>query len=155
MGIEPFLVASSLVGLLAQRLVRRLCPDCRTLYRPTEDELRKVNLDPFAFYDGAIRIPPIRSKYTPPPKGMLYTAREGGCPRCSKSGYIGRMGIYELLLIDNDVRQLALKNTDSNTIKQLAVSKGMRTLRDDGVGKVQAGITTIEEVMMVTAKDEE
>ncbi|MCA1664570.1 MAG: hypothetical protein LC659_09920 [Myxococcales bacterium] len=100
-------------------------------------------------------MPPIRSKYTPPPKGMLCQARDGGCPRCSKSGYMGRMGIYELLLMDNDIRQLALKNTDSNTIKQQAIAKGMRTLRDDGAAKVLAGITTIEEVMMVTAEDKQ
>ncbi|MGZ3438012.1 MAG: type II secretion system ATPase GspE [Polyangia bacterium] len=155
MGIEPFLVASSLVGLLAQRLVRRLCPECRVLYRPTEDELRKLNIDPAGFFDGTMRVPPIRSKYTPPPKGMLYMARDGGCPRCSKSGYLGRMGIYELLLMDNDIRQLALKNTDSNTIKQTAIAKGMRTLRDDGAAKVLSGITTIEEVMMVTAEDKQ
>ncbi|HEX9103398.1 MAG TPA: type II secretion system ATPase GspE [Polyangia bacterium] len=155
MGIEPFLVASSLVGLLAQRLVRRLCPECRVLYRPMEDELRKLNIDPPAFYDGSIRVPVIRSKYTPPPKGMLYQARDGGCPRCSKSGYLGRMGIYELLLMDNDIRQQALKNTDSNTIKQTAIAKGMRTLRDDGAAKVLSGITTIEEVMMVTAEDKQ
>jgi general secretion pathway protein E len=155
MGIEPFLVASSLVGLLAQRLIRRLCPDCRVLYRPADEELRKLSIDPPAFFAGQVRVPPIRSKYTPPPKGMLYQARDGGCPRCSKSGYMGRMGIYELLMMDNDVRQLALKNTDSNTIKQMAISKGMRTLRDDGAAKVLSGITTIEEVMMVTAEDKQ
>ena len=153
MGIEPFLVASSLVGLLAQRLVRRLCPECRVLYRPTESELLKLSIDPTAFYAGEVKIPPLRSKYTPPPKGMLYQARDGGCQRCSKGGYLGRMGIYELLLMDNDVRQLALKNADSNTIKQMAISKGMRTLRDDGTAKVLAGATTLEEVMMVTAED--
>jgi general secretion pathway protein E len=155
MGIEPFLVASSLVGLLAQRLVRRLCPECRVLYRPHEDELRKLNIDPAAFYAGTLRVPPIRSKYTPPPKGMLYQARDGGCPRCSKGGYLGRLGIYELLLMDNEIRQLALKNTDSNTIKQTAIARGMRTLRDDGAAKVLSGITTIEEVMMVTAEDKQ
>jgi general secretion pathway protein E len=155
MGIEPFLVASSLVACLAQRLVRRLCPECRVLYRPTESELQKIGIDPAAFYEGAVRIPPLRSKYTPPPRGMLYQARDGGCPRCSKSGYLGRMGIYELLLMDNDTRQLALKNTDSNTVKQQAIAKGMRTLRDDGAAKVLAGVTTIEEVLMVTAEDKQ
>src|SRR5262249_5696947 len=147
MGIEPFLVASSLVALLAQRLVRRLCTDCRELYRPTEEELRKLSIDPATFFAGTVRIPPLRSRFTAPPRAMLYRAREGGCPKCSKNGYLGRMGIYELLLIDNEIRQLALKNTDSNTIKQAAVSRGMRTLRDDGAAKVLAGVTTIEEVM--------
>jgi general secretion pathway protein E len=155
MGIEPFLVASSLVACLAQRLVRRLCPECRVLYRPTEGELEKLGIDARAFYEGQVRVPPLRSKYTPPPRGMLYQARDGGCQRCGKAGYQGRMGIYELLLMDNEVRQLALKNTDSNSIKQAAVHKGMRTLRDDGAAKVLAGVTTIEEVMMVTAEDKE
>jgi general secretion pathway protein E len=155
MGIEPFLVASSLVACLAQRLVRRLCPECRVLYRPTAGELEKLGIDSNAFFAGDVRVPVLRSKYTPPPRGMLYQARDGGCPRCSKSGYLGRMGIYELLLMDNEVRQLALKNTDSNSIKQAAIGKGMRTLRDDGAAKVLAGVTTIEEVMMVTAEDKQ
>jgi general secretion pathway protein E len=155
MGIEPFLVASSLVACLAQRLVRRLCPECRVPYKPSDDELEKIKVDPAAFHAGTVRIPPLRSKYTPPPRGMLYQARDGGCPKCSKSGYIGRMGIYELLLIDNETRQLALKNTDSNTIKASAMARGMRTLRDDGAAKVLAGTTTIEEVMMVTAEDKQ
>jgi general secretion pathway protein E len=145
----------SLVGLLAQRLVRRLCPECRVLYRPIDGELAKVGIDPIAFYDGGVAVPVIRSKYTPPPKGMLYQARDGGCPRCSKSGYLGRMGIYELLLMDNEIRQLALRNADSNSIKQTAIQRGMRTLRDDGVAKVLSGITTLEEVMMVTAEDKQ
>ncbi len=153
MGIEPFLVASSLSGLLAQRLVRRLCPDCRVVYRPTDEELTKIGIDAAAFAVGHVRIPPLRSKYTPPPRGMLYRAREGGCPKCGKSGYRGRMGIYELLLLDNDIRQMALKNADSNAIKQTAVRGGMRTLRDDGAGKVLAGVTTIEEVLLVTTED--
>ncbi len=156
MGIEPFLVASSLVGLLAQRLVRRLCPDCRELYTPTHEELEKLGIDAKAFFSGNLRVPPLRSKYTPPPKGQIYKARDGGCPRCAKHGYLGRMGIYELLLIDNEVRQLALKNADSNTIKQAAIKhQGMRTLRDDGAAKVLVGVTTIEEVMMVTAEDKQ
>jgi general secretion pathway protein E len=155
MGIEPFLVASSLVGLLAQRLCRRLCIECRELYKPTAEELGEVGIDANTFFNGTLRVPPLRSKYTPPPRGMLYRAREGGCARCSKSGYIGRMGIYELLLLDNEVRQLALKNTDSNTIKAAAVARGMRTLRDDGAAKCLAGVTTIQEVMMVTTADEE
>jgi general secretion pathway protein E len=85
---------------------------------------------------------------------MLFQARDGGCPRCSKTGYLGRLGIYELLLVDHEVRQLALKNSDSNAIKRAAVEHGgMRTLRDDGAAKVLAGVTSIEEVIMATAED--
>ena len=84
---------------------------------------------------------------------MLFTAKDGGCARCGKIGYRGRVGIYELLLMDNEVRQLALKNADANTIKQTAIRQGMRTLREDGAMKVLAGVTTLEEVLMVTAED--
>jgi general secretion pathway protein E len=153
LGIEPFLVASSLVGLLAQRLVRRLCSDCRVTYKPTAEELERVGIDAQAFLRGAVPIPQFRFKYTAPPPGMLFHARDGGCPRCSKTGYLGRLGIYELLLVDHDIRQLALKNADSNSIKRSAVTHGMRTLRDDGAAKVLAGVTSIEEVMLATAED--
>jgi general secretion pathway protein E len=153
MGIEPFLVASSLVGLLAQRLVRRVCPDCRELYQPTPDELLKVDIDPEKFFAGTLGAPRIRTKMTAPPKGMLFRAKSSGCQRCSKTGYTGRSGIYELLLIDDEIRNFALKNVDSTQIKRAAVKKGMRTLRDDGALKVRAGMTTIEEVMLVTAED--
>jgi len=153
MGIEPFLVASSLVALLAQRLVRRLCPVCRVPYKPTEEELTRIGIKHEDFFAGRLTTPRLRSSYTPPPAGMLYHARDGGCPKCSKSGYLGRMGIYELLLIDNEIRNMALRNADSNAIKQEAIKGGMRTLRDDGAIKVLHGVTTIEEVMMITAED--
>jgi general secretion pathway protein E len=153
MGIEPFLVASSLVGLLAQRLGRRLCVECRVLDKPTAEELAKVGLDPDPFFANTIKMPVLRTRLTPPPPGMLFTAKDGGCARCGKIGYRGRVGIYELLLMDNEVRQLALKNADANTIKQTAIRGGMRTLREDGAMKVLAGVTTLEEVMMVTAED--
>ena len=153
MGIEPFLVASSLVGILAQRLVRRLCPECRVPYKPTAEELRKIGIDADRFFAGTLPTPALRTRVAPPPPGMVFAARDGGCARCGKIGYRGRLGIYELLLMDNEIRQLALKNADSNSIKQAAIARGMRTLRDDGCMKVLAGVTTLEEVMMVTAED--
>ncbi|MSP59010.1 MAG: type II secretion system protein GspE [Myxococcales bacterium] len=153
MGIEPFLVASSLVGLLAQRLVRRVCPDCRELYAPTAEELQKIGIDPAQFFSGALGVARVKTSLKPPPVGMLYRARQTGCGRCSKTGYTGRSGIYELLLIDDEIRAFALKNVDSTQIKRAAVAKGMRTLRDDGALKIRAGMTTIEEVMLVTAED--
>jgi general secretion pathway protein E len=153
MGIEPFLVASSLVGLLAQRLVRRVCPDCRELYRPTAEELEKVNIPAEDFFAGRLGLARIRTSTKPPTPGMLYRARQTGCQRCSKTGYTGRTGIYELLLISDEIRTLALKNVDSTQLKRAAVAHGMRTLRDDGALKVRAGMTTIEEVMLVTAED--
>jgi general secretion pathway protein E len=153
LGVQPFLVASSLMALLAQRLVRRLCRACRELYRPTEVDLASMGLDPGAFFAGGIR--PIRFKGSgdPPPPGMLYRAREGGCNACLNAGFKGRTAIYELLMIDDRIRQLAIKNADAGTIKRAAVEAGMRTLREDGAQKVLAGMTSAAEVMMITTGD--
>jgi general secretion pathway protein E len=138
MGIEPFLVASSLTGVLAQRLVRSVCKDCRQAYTPSDEELAKIGLDRASLkaLSGG---------------GPVY--RAVGCPACNKNGYRGRTGIYELLLVDDDIRQLILKNIDSNTIKRKATEKGMTTLLDDGAKKVATGETTIAEVLSVTQED--
>ncbi len=137
MGVEPFLVASSLTAVMAQRLVRRVCRECREAYRPTPEELSEVGLTPEA----------VARAGNPP----IYRAR--GCEACGRNGYRGRTGIYELLMVDDDIRQLALKNVDSNTIKKAGVSKGMLTLLDDGARKVLAGETTLAEVLSVTQED--
>ena len=150
MGVEPFLVASSVVGLLAQRLVRRVCPECRVLATPTPDEIAAMNMDPDAFLHGKIVIPELKGATVLPP-GKVYRAK--GCSACLDTGYRGRAGIYELLMINDEVRTLALKNADATQIKRAGINNGMRTLRQDGALKVLAGITTIEEVMMVTAED--
>ncbi len=132
MGVEPFLVASSLIGVLAQRLVRTICSKCREEYTPTSEELRGIGLEL---------------------KQLPVAFRGRGCPHCQKTGYRGRTGIYELMLIDDEVRKLILKNVDSGTIKQVARSKGMRTLLEDGADKVMAGVTTCEEISRVTQED--
>jgi general secretion pathway protein E len=137
MGVEPFLVASSLTAVMAQRLVRRVCRECREPYQPTAEELKEVALTPEAVVQAG----------NPP----IYRAK--GCDVCGRNGYRGRTGIYELLLVDDDIRQLALKNTDSSTIKRAGVKKGMRTLLDDGARKVLAGETTLAEVLSVTQED--
>ncbi|MCI0569931.1 MAG: type II secretion system ATPase GspE [Myxococcaceae bacterium] len=139
MGVEPFLVASSLTAVLAQRLVRRVCPDCRMLYTPTDDELQEIG------------IPDRKTLFERYNVAQLY--KSVGCPACNRSGYRGRTGIYEFLLVDDEVRQLVLKNVDSNTIKKTAVAKGAKTLLDDGARKVAAGETTIAEVLSVTQED--
>jgi general secretion pathway protein E len=154
LGVQPFLVATSLVGLLAQRLVRRVCRDCRETYRPSEEDLVTLGLDPAAFYAGKAKTVLFKGELPPPP-GRLYQAREGGCGTCLGAGYKGRTAIYELLLIDDTVRQLANKNTDGPTIKRAATAKGMRTLREDGAQKVLGGMTTAAEVLMTTAEDVE
>jgi general secretion pathway protein E len=137
MGIEPFLVASSLTSILAQRLVRRVCPDCRAAYKPTAEELKEIGLTPKDLVDAG----------NPP----LY--RPAGCAACNRSGYRGRTGIYEFLPVDDEVRQLILKNVDSGTIKKAAVQRGMMVLLADGAHKVLAGETTIAEILSVTQED--
>jgi len=152
MEVEPFLVASSIIGLLAQRLVRKVCPECKQTRPITEEEVQKfgMTMEEFratggqdhGFHD------PLR---LPPPPGMV--CRSAGCPACMGTGYSGRTGIYELLMVDDVMRTLVLKNTDASALKRAAVERGMRTLRQDGARKIQAGLTTIEEVMRVTAED--
>jgi len=91
----------------------------------------------------------------PPPAGMLYRAREGGCAACLSAGFKGRTAIYELLMIDDRIRQLAIKNADAGSIKKAGIEAGMRTLREDGAQKVLAGMTSAAEVMMITTGDTE
>ena len=155
MGIEPFLVTSSLATVLAQRLVRRLCPSCREPYKPTPLELERLAIPVDRFFAGAYYVAAYKTKAPPPPPGMLYRRHEGGCGACSKRGYSGRSAIYELLVINDEVRELSLRKTDSTTLKRAALKSGMRTLRTDGAGKVMWGITSVEEVMLVTAEDKE
>jgi general secretion pathway protein E len=133
MGVEPFLVASSLVAVLAQRLVRVLCPDCRVQYEATREELLEIGLD-------------IGSK----PRKVY---RPEGCAGCNYSGYRGRVGIFEMMLVDDDIRGLVSQNIDSKTIKNMAVRKGMHTLRGDGARKVLAGITSVAEVLRATEEE--
>ncbi len=137
MGVEPFLVASSLTCVLAQRLVRRVCVECRQQYRPTDEEIAKLGLS--------------RDRFRALGGDLVY--RAVGCPHCTGNGYRGRTGVYELLVVDDDVRQLVLKNVDSATIKKKAVERGMLTLLDDGALKVAQGVTTIAEVLSVTQED--
>jgi general secretion pathway protein E len=137
MGVEPFLVASSLMGILAQRLVRVLCKDCRVAYFPSPEELREVGLTP--------------EQVRKETGGMIY--KPAGCDQCNRTGYRGRIGIYEMMLVDDDIRQLILKNVDSGTIKKKAVEKGMLSLMDDGAAKVLRGVTSIAEVLSVTQED--
>ncbi len=155
LGVQPFLVASSLMALLAQRLVRRVCTECREAYQPTPEDLQIIGIDPREFAAGRARRVKFKGDATAPLPGKLYRAREGGCAVCLGNGYKGRTAIYELLIIDEAVRQLAIKNSDAQNIKRAAVSAGMRTLREDGAQKVLAGMTTTAEVLMITTQDVE
>jgi general secretion pathway protein E len=155
LGVQPFLVASSLMALLAQRLVRRVCMSCRELYKPTDEDLLSININPADFQSGKARRVKFKGVDDIPPPGMLYRAKEGGCPACLGAGYKGRTAIYELLIIDEKIRQLTIKNADAQTVKNHATSVGMRTLREDGAQKVMAGMTTTAEVLMITTQDSE
>jgi general secretion pathway protein E len=155
LGVQPFLVASSLMALLAQRLVRRVCYECREAYKPSDEDLQSIGIDPRAFAAGSARRVKFKGVDGGPPPGMLYRARDGGCPACLGAGYKGRTAIYELLTIDEKVRQLTIKNADAQTVKNHAMSVGMRTLREDGAQKVLAGMTTTAEVLMITTQDSE
>jgi len=135
MGVEPFLVASTVEGVLAQRLVRVLCPDCKEPYHPDPDDLP----DDF----------PVEQRLDP----NLQLYRPVGCERCRRNGYRGRLGIYELLVTNDEIRHLLTQSGTTDVIKQAAIRNGMDTLRVDGWNKVLAGITTIDEVMRVTKAD--
>ncbi|MGC6417254.1 MAG: type II secretion system ATPase GspE [Bradymonadia bacterium] len=137
MGVEPFLVSSSVNGMMAQRLVRRLCNSCKAPVVPTETELMQLGLT--------------REEFIARSPGHVYQAV--GCQECLDSGYSGRTGIYELLVVNDDVRHLIMKNVDSATLKKEAMKHGMTTLRDDGARKVLLGETTIAEVLRVTQDD--
>lgn len=135
MGIEPFLVSSSLMAVVAQRLIRHLCNNCREQYTPTDEELLKIGIKRSMLNDD-----------------LLY--RSKGCEICLDTGFSGRSGIFEILKIDDDIRNLTLSNTDSNTIKRKAMGKGLVTLRGDGIDKVIRGTTSIDEVLRVTEEEE-
>ncbi len=135
MGIEPFLVSSSVEALIAQRLVRTICKACKEEYRPDAELLREIG---FPVGDG---------------KTMFYRGR--GCEECRFTGYKGRCGIYEILVMQENLRPLIIERASSTALKQLAIANGMKTLRDDGWVKVKLGITTVEEVGRVTQEDED
>jgi general secretion pathway protein E len=133
MKIEPFLISSSVMAILAQRLVRVLCKECREPYEITPAEISELEIKA-----GAAGTTVYRAK---------------GCVTCFNTGYLGRKAIYELLLIDDEIRQLIMKNTDSATLKTAAMHKGMRTLRQDGADNILRGITSVDEVVRVTQKE--
>jgi len=149
MGIEPFLVASSLVGLLAQRLVRRPCYECARPVRPSEEMLHELGVDPALFFAGGYELPFVKGQ-RPPPVGTVFETV--GCRACGQLGYKGRTAIYELLMINDAVRRLALAKSDAGAIRNAAIEAGMVHLRFDGARKVMLGMTTPEEVMLMTAE---
>ncbi|MFA5812656.1 MAG: ATPase, T2SS/T4P/T4SS family, partial [bacterium] len=134
MSVEPFLVASSVLGIVAQRLLRTICRECARKYTPEEEELGQIGLS-LADLKGRQIFRPV------------------GCPNCMETGYSGRCAIHEILMVTDAVRAELMKGSDASTIKKVAVQQGMATLREDAAQKVLAGITTIAEVMRVTQED--
>lgn len=133
MQIEPFLVASSLLGLVSQRLVRTVCPKCATPFVPNEDIMAQLGL-------------PVSSQE------LSGAVKGAGCENCGRLGYKGRAGIYELMRIDDDIRAAIISRQSAAQIREIARGKGMTTLREDAILKVKDGITTIEEVIRVTTE---
>jgi type II secretory ATPase GspE/PulE/Tfp pilus assembly ATPase PilB-like protein len=132
MGIEPFLISSSCILTCAQRLVRRVCPNCKEEFHPEAEMLAKLGLEAeegVTFYQGA------------------------GCERCKRRGYTGRAAIIEVLPISETIRRLIIKRASATVIKNQAISEGMKSLRMVGIDKAREGITTLEEVLGVTADD--
>ena len=135
MGIEPFLVSSSIIGVLAQRLVRRICPDCRKSYQPHPEQLRELGIKEISFRKLDRRF-----------------FRGDGCDNCRQTGYRGRIGIHELLVMSEGVKNTILESSDSDTIKKQGLKEKMITLRRDGVNKILHGFTTAEEILSITSE---
>ena len=131
MGIEPFLVTSSIIAIIAQRLVRMLCPHCKEIYVPDEETLSNLGLDKSVLLNN-----------------IFYSKR--GCNLCMQTGFRGRTAIFEIMIVDDEIKRLILKTSDANQINELALKRGMITLQKDGIDKVLAGLTTTEEVLRVT-----
>lgn len=161
MGVEPFLIRSSVIGILAQRLVRMLCPHCKEPDLASPFELQQLGIDPERSRQRRSR--KISPRYAP--HGVTYEpvgTQEGqavkvyrakGCEKCMQTGYTGRRGIYELLIMDDAIGPLVLNRADAQTIKRMAATQGMDSLRDDGARKVLLGMTTVEEVLAATQDD--
>src|SRR5579872_2793481 len=135
MGIEPFLVSSSILAVLAQRLVRTVCPTCREAYTPTATELARIGVRPEAV------------------KGPIYRPATSGCRACRGTGYRGRTAIQELMLMDNEVRELVMQKADAATIRRACTAHGMTLLRHNGAERILLGETTVEELLRVTQED--
>jgi general secretion pathway protein E len=161
MQIEPFRVRSTVIGILAQRLVRVLCQHCKEAYEATPHELELLGIDPertrhrterqlsSSYRVHGVPYDPVGWREAKPP--IIHRAK--GCDRCAQKGYTGRLGIYELLMADESVGQLVLANADAQSIKRAAQAQGMDSLRDDGARKVLLGVTTVEEVVAATQED--
>ncbi len=139
MGIEPFLVASGVILVAAQRLCRKICPHCKEKTEVPKEVLKRLNIN--------------LAKIAPHDETVVFYKGKG-CAKCNKTGYLGRVAILESMLIDDKIRDMIVKKASSYEIKDYAVKNGMITLRDDAIRKVAQGVTTLDEVVRVTTEDE-
>ena len=151
MGMDPFNFADSLLGVLAQRLVRKLCPHCRTSRLASHDEEAELLADWMNAFGGSPQMPESqavladwRTRHGQDGRLVVYQCK--GCERCEKSGFKGRLGLHELMIVDRPLRALIQTHARAEDLQRCALAAGMRTLRQDGIEKVLAGLTTIEEV---------
>jgi general secretion pathway protein E len=138
LGVEPYLASSSLIAIMAQRLIRKICPDCKQTYAPMAHELRELGLS-----DTEVDLLRQRRQF--------FIGK--GCEKCFQTGYRGRTGVYELMMINERIQDLIYRRESAGVIKKMALSDGMQTLRMDGARKVMAGVTTVAEVLRVTQSD--
>ena len=136
LGLETFLITAALEGIIAQRLVRKICTNCKTEYEPNEDQLMEVGLTP------------LRTSRT----RFFYCGR--GCEMCNNTGYRGRTGIYEIMQFNDELRDLVMNHASTNVLRQAAIKNGMRQLRENGLMAIYEGITTIDEVARETLSTE-
>ena len=166
MGVEPFLLRSSVIGILAQRLVRILCPHCKEAYEAKKSDLEELGITAERAATRRKRQLIVNTRYYPKnilkpdpleedPPSYLTFFRPKGCDKCAQTGFSGRRGIYELLMMDDTVGPLVLRGADAQTIKRAAIEAGMDSLRDDGARKVIAGLTSVEEILVATQDDTE
>jgi type IV pilus assembly protein PilB len=128
-GVEPYLISAAVNGILAQRLVRKICPHCKEEHTPSNEMREFLQLQGFA---------------------SEKTFKGKGCDRCRKTGYSGRLGIYELLVMDDNLRDMVTRNPDVTQLRKLCRERGLVTLREDGFAKVMKGLTTVDEILRVT-----
>jgi general secretion pathway protein E len=163
MDVQAYQISSSVLAVLAQRLVRKLCEQCRTPYTPTAQDLRELGIDLAKAQEKLIELkrlaattvigrdtPSILPDPVSASSGELTFYHHAGCDACSNTGYRGRIGIFELMMIDEPVRREILNNSDAKTIQRVAQQQGMRLLREDGARQVVAGVTSVEEVLAAT-----
>ncbi|MBU1146989.1 MAG: type II secretion system protein GspE, partial [Candidatus Omnitrophica bacterium] len=129
MGVEPFLISSSVVGILAQRLVRVICEKCKKEDKPSEEIFKGLGIESEKLFKGK------------------------GCNSCKNTGYKGRIGIFELLVVDEEIKKLIVAKASSDAVKKKTIERGMKTLRDDGLDKATRGITTADEVIKATQEE--